>query len=149
VTFITSASDRACLSNWGQPLAVSDILNLLLDLRRALAVAGSPVILILVIRQAVPLPAAFLLNSLQASVPAILDSCAQLVIVIEGAGIDRAPLRSVFQTTRRTVAKQTPPQIFDSLSAAFAHAQRFAPHDVLELQRLVLRQSFPPHGHRT
>jgi hypothetical protein len=29
-------------------------------------------------------------------------------------------------------------------SAAFTHAQRFAPHDVLELQRYVMRRSVPP-----
>lgn len=66
VTFITSGSGRACLSNWAQPLALTDILNLLLDLKQTVALAGGPLRLILVIGQTVPVPADFLLSSLQA-----------------------------------------------------------------------------------
>lgn len=145
-SFLISASGRACLNNWAQPLTVSDILNLLLDLKRAVAIAGDPVILLAVIRESVPAPANFLINCLQATVPAILDCCDELVIVVEGVDIDRAPLRNAFATNRRTVTKQKPPHLFDSLSAAFTHAQHLAPHDVLELQRQLLHQSLPSNG---
>ena len=146
VSFLTSASGRACLSTWAEPLAVSDILNLLLELKRTLAIAGAPAVFLVVIRQTVPIPANFLLNCLQATLPAILDCCEELVIVVEGTSIDRAPFRNAFLTTRRSATQRTPPQVFESLSTAFAHAQQFAPHDVLELQRQVLHQSFPPNG---
>jgi hypothetical protein len=142
--FVTSVSGRACLSDWDHPLAVSDILNLLLSLKQAVAAAGDHVILLLVLREAVPTPAGFLLSCLQGTLPAILDCCEHLVV--EGASADRSSLRAAFQTTRRTATKRTPPQVFESLSAAFEHTQRYAPHDVLELQRQAMRQSLPPSG---
>ena len=39
------------------------------------------------------------------------------------------------------------PPISDSLGAAFAYAQRPAPHDVPELQRPMLSQSLLPNRH--
>ena len=149
MTFISSISGRACLNEWDHPLAVNHILNLLLSLKQAIAAAGDHVILVLVLRETIPVPAAFLLECIQGTLPAILDGCEHLVVVIEGLGSDRALLRAAFETTRRTPAKRTPPRVFDSLSAAFAYAQQFAPHDVLELQRHVLHQSFPPSGRRS
>jgi hypothetical protein len=146
MSFCSSASGHACLNDWDRPLAVSHILNLLLDLKRALAAASGPVILILVVRESVPVPAHYFLNCLQATLPAILDCCEQLLVVVEGAASDRAPIRAAFKTTRRTPTKHMSPQTFDSLSAAFAHAQPFAPHDVLELQRQAMHQSLPPSG---
>jgi hypothetical protein len=146
MSFCSSASACACLNDWDRPLTVSDILSLLLDLKRTLTIASSRVILILVVRESVPPPDDYLLNCLQASLPAILDCCERLLIVVEGSSSDRRPIRAAFQTTRRTPTKQTPPQIFDALSTAFTHAQPFAPHDVLELQRQAMRQSFLSHG---
>jgi hypothetical protein len=143
MSFCSSASGYACLNDWDQALAVKHILNLLLDLKRAVAAANGAVILILVVRESVPTPASYFLNCLQATIPAILDCCEQLLVVVEGSASDRAPIRAAFKTTRRTPTKHTPPQTFDSLSAAFAHAQPFAPHDVLELQRQAMRQRLP------
>lgn len=149
MTFISSASARACLNEWDRPLAVNDVLNLLLALKRAVAANGSPVVLILVVRESVPVPANFLLTCIQGTLPAILDCCEQLVVAVEGASAARAALRTAFQPTRSATTRRAPPLIFESLSGAFAHAQRFAPHDVLELQRQVLHQSSPPNGHWT
>ena len=146
MSFSSSASGCACLNDWDRQLTVNHILNLLLDLKRALTVAGSPVILILVVRESVPAPEDYLINCLRATLPALLDCCEQLLIVVEGSASDRTPIRAAFQTTRRTAARQTPPRIFDSLSAAFTHAQTLAPHDVLELQRQAMRQSLLPNG---
>lgn len=145
MSFCSSAAGYACLNDWHFPLAVSHILTLLLDLKRALTVAGGPVLLILVVRESVPAPADYFLRCLQATLPAILDCCEQLLIVVEGSTSDRAPIRAAFQTTRRT-ARQASLHIFDSLSAAFTHAQPFAPHDVLDLQRQAMHQSLPPSG---
>jgi len=98
-----------------------------------------------VVRESVPAPANYFLNCLQATLPAILDCC-DLLVVVEGSASDRQPIRAAFETTRRTPTKHIAPRTFDSLSAALAHAQPFAPHDVLELQRQVMRQSLPPSG---
>lgn len=147
--FCSSASGRACLLEWDRPLAVDDFLTLLLDLKRGRALAGKPLILVLVVRKQVPVPANYLLTCLQATLPAILDCCQELVVAIEGAGVDRSSLRAAFQNNRAGAPRRSPSFVFDTLSAAFAHAQRAAPHDVLELQRVVLRQSFPPQGHWT
>ena len=144
--FCISASGRACLNDWERPLAVADVLNLLLALKRAHARAGVPVIFILVIRDTIPAPGSFLINCLQATVPAILDCCEHLIVVIEGSAPDRALLRNAFKTTRRTPGKHAQLQIFDSLSTAFTHAQHLAPHDVLELQGQLLHRRFSPNG---
>ena len=147
MSFISSASGRACFNDWDRPLAVSDILSLLLALKQAVAIAGSPVILIVAVRESVPAPATFLLNCIRGSLPAILDCCEQLALVIEGAGTEHDSLRAAFHTARRQEpTRRAQPKVFDTLSAAFTHVQSLAPNDVLELQRGVLRQSSPPEG---
>jgi hypothetical protein len=134
--FFSSASGRACLNDWDRPLTVDDILTLLLALKRAVAIAGSPVILIVVVRESVPVPANFLLTCIEGTLPALLDCCEQLLVVVEGTSFERALLRKAFQGSR-SATRRAPALIFDSLGTAFSHAQRFAPHDVLEVQRSV------------
>ena len=147
--FYASTSGRACLAEWDRSLAVSDILSLLRDLKAALAVAGNRVILIVVVRQDVPAPGNYLVRCLEATLPAILDGCQELIVAIEGNRSDRASLRAAFQARRAGVTMRTPTRLFDTLNAAFGHAQGAAPHDVLELQRLVMRRSFPPTSQLT
>jgi hypothetical protein len=142
---VCSVSGRACLCDWNRPLAVEDILALLLELKRVHANARCSVVLILVVREHVAPLANHVLSSLQATLPAILDCCQNLVIALEGTTSERTPLRIVFQNHRFGMARNDLP-VFNTLSEAFAHAQRAAPHDVLELQRHVLRQSSPPSG---
>lgn len=144
MSFCSSASGRACLLDWSRPLAVDDFLTLLLELKRVRALAGKPLILIVVVRKEVPAPAHHLLTCLQATLPPILDCCQELIVAVEGVGADRHPLRVAFQNARLGEVQRNRTFVFDTLSIAFAHAQRAAPHDVLELQRHVLRQSFPP-----
>ena len=146
MSFVSSISSRACLNDWDCALAANDILSLLLALKRAMATAESPVILLLVVRETVPVPANFLLNCLEGTLPAILNCCEQLVIAVEGSGADRSALRATFQTERQAGRRRARTAIFDSLSDALAHAQRSAPHDVLELQRHLLQHSCPPNG---
>jgi len=145
MNFYSSKSGCACLNDWDRPLTINHIVNLLLDLRRPLIGANSRVIVVLVVRESVPVPDDDWLNCLQASLPAILDCCEHLLVVIEGSMMDRAPIRTAFRTTRRTSTKRTPPRTFDVLSTAIGYAQPFAPHDILELQRQTMRQSFSPH----
>jgi len=145
MNFYSSKSGCACLNDWDRPLTINHIVNLLLDLRRPLIGANSRVIVVLVVRESVPVPDDDWLNCLQASLPAILDCCEHLLVVIEGSMMDRAPIRTAFRTTRRTSTKRTPPRTFDVLSTAIGYAQPFAPHDILELQRQTMRQSLSPH----
>ena len=145
MSFISSASGRACLSDWDKPLSVSDLLTLLFDLKRTLAVAGSPMILIIVIRKAVPVPANYLLTCIRSTLPAILACCEELAVAVEGTSTAHTSIRASFQSVGAGPTRHAPTQLFATLSAAFAHTQRLAPHDVLELQRHVLHHSFPPN----
>jgi len=141
MSFYASESGCACLNDWNRPPTISHIVNLLLDLKRPRNTAGTRVIAVIIVREFVPAPDDDWLNCLQASLPAILNSCEHLLVVVEGSTSDRAPIRTAFRTTRRST-KQSRPRTFDMLSTAFTYAQPFAPHDVLELQRQTMRQSF-------
>jgi len=141
--FYSSTSGRACLVDWETSLAVADILSLLANLKATSAAAGTRVILIVAVRKDVPELGNHLVRCLKATLPAILDGCQELVVALEGSENDRASLRAVLQTRQPGATMRTPTRLFDTLSAAFGHAQGAAPHDVLELQRLVMRRSFP------
>ena len=56
---VASSSGKACLNDWRHPLAVKDILELLLDVKRAVAAAGDPVIVMLVFRESLAVPERF------------------------------------------------------------------------------------------
>lgn len=147
--FNSSASGRACLVQWDTSINVSSVFALLADLNRIRMNAGAPTMLILVTRSTVPLPPSHVLNSLRGALPALLNLCRELLVAIEGSSPDRTLLRAAFIDVGGPKGEHKLPKIFDTLSEAFAHAQGAAPHDVLELQRLVLRQSFPPYGQWT
>ena len=146
MSFVLSASGRACLNDWDKPLSVSHLLTLLADLKRALAVASSPVILIIVVRAAVPAPTNDLLTCIRATLPAILAYCEELAVVVEGTSADHALFRASFQSAGTGPARHAQTHLFDTLSAAFAHTQRLAPHDVLELQRHMLLRALAVAG---
>ena len=141
--FYSSTSGRACLVDWETSLAVADILSLLANLKATSAAAGTRVILIVAVRKDVPALGNYLVRCLEATLPALLDGCQELVVALEGSENDRASLRAALQTRHPGATMRTPTRLFDTLSAAFGHAQSAAPHDVLELQRLVMRRSYP------
>jgi hypothetical protein len=141
--FYASTSGRACLIEWETSLAVSDIVSLLGHVKAAAATARARVILIVAVRKDVPRPGGYVVRCLEATLPAILDGCQELVVALEGNESDRASLRGAFQTRHSGATMRTPTRLFDTLGAAFGHAQSASPHDVLELQRLVMRRSFP------
>lgn len=149
MSFCSSASGRACLNDWDRPLSVQDILNFLLALRRAAVTAGGSVVLIMVVRESMPVPANFLLTCIQGTLPAILDCCEQFLLVVEGADSARSRLHAAFQPPRQSATRRPQVQFYDTLSAAFGQAQRLAPHEVLELQRRMLHHSSPPTGRST
>jgi hypothetical protein len=145
-SFGSSASDGACLSDWDKPLSVSDLLTLLFDLKRMLAVAGNPtMVVIIVIREAVPV-AASVTTCIRSTLPAILACCECLAVVLEDTSARHNLLGASFQSAGAGKVHHAVPQLFDTLSAAFAHTQRLAPLAVLELQRHALRLSFPTNG---
>jgi hypothetical protein len=78
------------------------------------------------------------------AMPAILDGCAELLIVAEPSDARSGLIRSLL--TKTTACGRTAPQLFSSLDEALRYAQGLAPHDVLELQRQNLRRSVPPRG---
>jgi len=143
MNFVASATGRACLNDWHLRVEVADILTLLSNLHEVAAATGRPAVLIVVVRKTVPMPANHILKSLQATLPAILDRCQELIIAVEGDGAERNSFRACLKSTPASPARRNRAQVFNSLSVAFAYAQRFAPHDVLELQRPPSRQRRP------
>jgi hypothetical protein len=146
MSFCSSASGRACLLDWGGPLAVDGFLTLLLDLKRVRRQAAD----LDHLRSQASSPAGELPTQLPSGHTSGNSRLRPRAGCRRGRRCCRAPCAHVsFQNSRPGIAPRHPTLVFDSLSAAFAHAQRAAPHDVLELQRLVLRQSLPPNGHWT
>jgi hypothetical protein len=143
MSFVSSASGRACLNVWDKSLSVSELFTLLADLKRTLAVAGGPAILIIVIREAVPAPADDMLRCMRATLPAIRAYCEELVFAVEGTSAEHALLRASLQSEGAEPGRHGPSHLFGTLSASLAHMQRFAPHDVLELKRHLLHREFP------
>ena len=145
MSFVSAASGRACLSDWDKPLSVSDLLTLLFDLKRTLAVAGGPtILLIILIRETVP--ANCLMTCVRSTLPAILACCEELAVATEGTNTEHTLFRASLQSAGAGPARHAAAQLFDRLGAAFAHPQRLAPLAVLELQRHALHLSFPPNG---
>jgi hypothetical protein len=137
------ACGRVCLHEWDEPLLVDHVVSLLLDLREARSEGGTRPIVVLVIR-----PTAFEKGGapevLQTAMPAILDGCAELVVVVRRADARGSALRPILQPS--TPAGRKPPRHCESIDEALAYVQNIAPHDVLELRRQSLRRSMPPVG---
>lgn len=136
---------RVRLHEWEEPLLVDHVVSLLLDLREARGDGGARPIVVLVIR-----PTAFEKGGapevLQTALPAILDGCAELVVVARRADARTSALRPIFQPSTPAHAGRKSPRHCESLDEALAYVQNIAPHDVLELRRQNLRRSMPPAG---
>ena len=141
------ASGHLCLQEWDEPLLVDHVVSLLLNLREVSTTTLARPILIIVTR-----PTAFAKASLpevlQTALPAILEGCAELIIVAEPADARGSVLRAILRTPSSARGGRKSPRHFESLDQALGHVQRTAPHDVLELRRQSLRRSLPPSGVR-
>jgi len=131
------------MCDWAGPLTVNDVLELLLAVKHAAATARRPVILVLNVNAPLRSLSDLLSNCFKSTLPALLDSCEALALVLERPSPGGNALCSALRGTRQSGMRT---QVFDSLSAAFLQYQRLAPYDVLELQRHVLRRSAPPTG---
>jgi hypothetical protein len=148
MSFEFSTAGCACLAEWHEPIAVSDIFTLLIALRRGAFEPADRPLLIIRVTSAAPATPPHVLSSLAEALPVLLDSCDELLVAIEGESRDRADLRATFESSRRSAAHAST-RFFNTLSDALTHAQRSAPHDILDLQRLVLRRSVPPKSSAT
>jgi hypothetical protein len=139
----SSVSGRACLIQWQNEITVTSIFALLGEIHRVRLLAGEPLIVILHIDSAIRTPGPHVLDSLKAGLASVIGVCDQLLVALEGESVDRLLLRAAFANVA-TASITRGPRVFASLHAALLHAQRFAPHDVLELQRRSMRDSLPP-----
>jgi len=128
-------------------LLVDHVVTLLVDIREARQAQPKRPLVILVIRTAA-LASGNARDVLPTAMPAILDGCEQLIIVVEPADARSSLMRSLFTGSGAAQLGRTTPKLFTSLEEALLHVQRIVPHDVLELQRKNLRRSFPPSGER-
>lgn len=132
-------SGQVCLAEWTEPLAVDHVVNLLVDLRETRQALRAPPLLVLAIR-----PIVFAgdgpFEIIPTALPALLDSCSGLFLVLEALSRARA-VHALFGDKGCRYGQPTP-QIFASVDDALVAAQKIAPHDALELQRQNLRRQF-------
>jgi hypothetical protein len=138
-------SGRVCLQEWDEPLLVDHVVGLLLDLREARRTRTERPILVLVVNAA-SLASSSAQDVIPTAMHAILDGCAELLVVADPIDARSSVVRSLL--TKTAAHGRTPPQLFRSLDEALRYAQGVAPHDVLELQRQNLQRSSPPRGHQ-
>jgi hypothetical protein len=136
---------RVSLHEWEEPLLVDHVVSLLLDLREARGEGGARPIVVLVIR-ATAFEKGGVPEVLQTALPAVLDCCAELIVVARRADARSSALRPILQPSTSTQAGRKSPRHCESIDQALAYVQNIAPHDVLELRRQSLRRSRPPSG---
>jgi hypothetical protein len=138
------ARGRALLLELDGDLAIDDVVELLSIVRRQRRVAHARIVLVLV--RSVAAPPASVRTALQDALPAILDSCAELLIAVQSDSATRDPAATFLFGTRALplIGGRQPARFFGSLEDALAHAQSTAPHEILELKRALLRRSLPP-----
>ena len=138
MTFALLARGQVWLAEWTEPLAIEHVVNLLIDLREARQGLRTPPLLVLAVR-----PGVFTrggpFDAVPAALPALLDCCSGLFLVVENRDPYALAIRAQFAGRGGGAAKSVP-QIFGSLDDALVAAQAVAPHDALELQRQTLRR---------
>jgi hypothetical protein len=102
----------------------------------------SSIVLILFVPEGVPPPLPNVRDVLVATLPALLDPCREMLVAIEGVGIDREFIRAFF----RVKGLKNVPRLYTSLDEAIAHARSLLPQEVLELQRLAFYSGSSPGG---
>ena len=128
---------------------MSVLFELLAELNHARVTAGRVTVLIISVHADVPPLPHSTMVALQSALRAIVDLCDHVCVALEETKHDRARLRAAFYDVDSGASERRLPLFFDSLDLAITYAQRFAPHDVLELQRRALRRSSPPNGQWT
>jgi hypothetical protein len=137
------AAGRVCVQYWAEPLQVDDVVGLLIDLRDARRTSVERPILILVVQNA-SVANSNARDVLLTAMPAILDCCAELLVVAATASSTTHIVRTLLG--KPSAHSRPSPRLFASVDDALRHAQGIAPHEVLELLRQSLRRSRPPQG---
>jgi hypothetical protein len=135
-------SGRVCMFVWDEPIVLDLIVRMLGKLTEVSREARVPLVAIVVVPQATSVPGANVRNALRGVLPAVLDRCQELLIVIEGDGRERHLMRAMFSLTPSTRRGSRHPstRFFAMLDDALAVAQRLAPHNTLAVQRALLRR---------
>ena len=132
-------SDRVVMINWNEAIDADDVMRLMQEISRTRLVVGVPLIVLLSIEQNMAVACPAVRAMLVSCLPGILSQCEKFIVALEAAAIRHRLLRAFFLA--HSVGGGTQPQVHlcDSLSEALEVAQRFAPQEVLELQRALLK----------
>lgn len=134
------AKGQICLAEWVEPLTVEHVVSLLIDLRQARQRLRAPPLLLLALHRTVFAgPGPF--DIIPTALPAILDSCSDLFVIVEPDDPHGRTIRALFSVAS-SPSTGSGPQAFSSLDEALVRAQAIAPHDALEIQRQNLRRRF-------
>jgi hypothetical protein len=139
MTFALSKG-QICLAEWVEPLTVEHVVSLLIDLRQARqGLRAAPLLLLAVHPVVFAGPGPF--DIIPTALPAILDGCSDLFVIVEPDDPHARTVRALFGAAS-AASTRSGPQIFLSLDEALVRAQAVAPHDALEVQRQNLRRRF-------
>ena len=134
-------SDRVLLINWQETIDAEDVLRLMEEISRTRMVVGVPLLLILSIDENMAVASASVRAVLVSSLPRILSQCQKFIVALEPATIRHRLLRAFFLAHSVGEGAEPSVQLCDNLSEALEFAQRFAPQEMMELQRALLKHS--------
>jgi hypothetical protein len=134
-------SGRVCLFIWDEPIGLDTVVRLLGRLNRVRQDGRAPLIAIVLVPRETSAPHVHVRNALRGVLPAILDRCHELIVVVEGNESGRQLLRGMFAPTPAARSgSRLATRFFVALDDALAFAQRIAPHDTLAVQRALLQR---------
>ena len=134
-------SDRVVLVNWNRAIDAEDVMRLMQEISRTRLVVGVPLIAILSIEQNMAVASPAVRAVLVSCLPRILSQCQKFIVALEPAAVRHRLLRAFFLAHSTGAGAAQCIQLCDNLPEALEFAQRFAPQEVLELQRALLKHS--------
>ena len=132
-------SDRVVMIHWSEAIDAEDVMYLVEQVRRTRSVVGEPLVAILSIEQNMAVASPSVRAVLVSSLPRILGQCQKFIVVLEPEAVRHRLLRAFFLAHSVGGGSEPCIQLCDNLSEALEFAQRFAPQEVLELQRALLK----------
>lgn len=134
-------SDCVVMINWKEAIDTEDVMRLVQEISRTRLVVGVPVIVILSIEQNMAVASPSVRAVLVSCLPRILSQCQKFIVALEPTAVRHRLLRAFFLAHSVGGGAEPCIHVCDSLSEALEFAQRFAPQEVLELQRALLKCS--------
>lgn len=132
-------SDRVVMIEWSDTIDAEDVMRLVEEICRTRSVVGEPLVVILSIDQDMAVASPSVRAVLVSSLPRIWGQCQKFIVVLEPAAVRHRLLRAFFLAHSVGGSAEPSIQLCDNLSEALVFAQRFAPQEVLELQRALLK----------